>query len=307
MIEGNTYYLNENDNIKDKFHTIKGELVLLDLDLAPIYGYEVKKFNQQIKRNFDRFPSDFMFQLTKEESDSILRCQFGTSSWGGTRYLPYAFTEQGVYMLATVLKGELAVKQSIFIIRAFKSLKDYIQENRYLLTNEERDTLLLSHSEKIDNISKQIDEINQNFITDKVKQICILNNQKFEADVAYIQIIKEAKSSIYLIDDYIGAHTLELLSNKNKNVEVIIFSDNKAKDKSMPLLISSFSKQYPPLTIKPNNKLFHDRYFILDYKTNNQKIYHLGASIKDGGKITIHQPSWWFLTFGHSPTQQPPL
>ena len=108
---------------------------MLDFELAEIYGYDTKRFNEQVKNNIDKFPTRYMFRLSNEEVDSILRSKKSTSSWGGNRYLPYAFTEQGIYMLMTVLKGDLATKQSILIIRTFKAMKDYIFEYNGSLNN----------------------------------------------------------------------------------------------------------------------------------------------------------------------------
>ena len=112
---------------------------MLDFDLAQIYGYETKNFNRQVKNNIERFDSDFMFQLSDSEFEEILRCKNFTSSWGGTRYNPYAFTEQGIYMLMTVLKGDLAVTQSKMLIRTFKEIKHFIQNNSHLFA--ELDTI----------------------------------------------------------------------------------------------------------------------------------------------------------------------
>lgn len=112
----------ETFDIKSMIYTIRGQQVILDSDLADLYGYEVKALNQQVKRNINRFPEDFMFQLTQDEL-SNLKSQNVTSSWGGVRKLPYAFTEQGIYMLATVLKGEVAERQSIYIMRTFREMK----------------------------------------------------------------------------------------------------------------------------------------------------------------------------------------
>ena len=124
------------DNICNRVYVIRGQQVMLDYDLAEIYGYEVKRLNEQVKRNITRFPEDFMFQLTTEE-DEILKSQIATSSWGGKRKLPYAFTEQGIYMLATVLRGELAEQQSIFIMRAFREMRHYIKQNQQFVTRSE--------------------------------------------------------------------------------------------------------------------------------------------------------------------------
>ena len=126
-----------NETIESMIYVVRGERVMLDFELAQIYGYETRSFNQQVNRNIEKFPSDFMFKLTRLEMDSILMSQNVISSWGGTRKLPYAFTEQGIYMLMTVLKGELATKQSKILIRTFKAMKDYIVENKGLLTTNE--------------------------------------------------------------------------------------------------------------------------------------------------------------------------
>ena len=141
-IEAEIAIVNE-QTIKDKIYNIRGQQVMLDFDLAEIYGYEVKRLNEQVKRNIERFPEDFMFQLTRVETEFV-KSQFATSrrvnlfsgQSGGSRKLPYAFTEQGIYMLATVLKGELAEAQSIALIRIFKKMKDYITSNDYLIADK---------------------------------------------------------------------------------------------------------------------------------------------------------------------------
>ena len=148
--------------IRDKIYIVRGAKVMLDFELAEIYGYETKNFNRQVKNNAERFEGDqFMFQLTKDEFDMILRCKNFTSSWGGTRYLPHAFTEQGIYMLMTVLRGELAVRQSRSLVMAFKAMKDYITETQGLVT--QRDLLRLSmqtteNTEAIRNIHTMLEE-----------------------------------------------------------------------------------------------------------------------------------------------------
>jgi len=132
------------DNVCNRVYVIRGQQVMLDYDLAEIYGYEVKRLNEQVKRNINRFPEDFMFQLTKDEM-VLVKSQFATSpnynffegQDGGRRKLPYAFTEQGIYMLATVLRGELAEQQSIFIMRAFREMRHYIRQNHQFVTEAE--------------------------------------------------------------------------------------------------------------------------------------------------------------------------
>lgn len=193
------------DNICNRVYVIRGQQVMLDYDLAEIYGYEVKRLNEQVKRNIARFPEDFMFQLTKDE-DKILKSQIATSSWGGKRKLPYAFTEQGIYMLATVLRGELAEQQSIFIMRTFREMRHYIRQNQQFVTQSEMHLVSARVSEisvqmsnmadrqkkaeqDIQGIQKNIDTLSENFVSDKdFKNFVIYKGQKFEADVAYIDI-----------------------------------------------------------------------------------------------------------------------
>lgn len=193
------------DNICNRVYVIRGQQVMLNYDLAEIYGYEVKRLNEQVKRNIARFPEDFMFQLTKDE-DKILKSQIATSSWGGKRKLPYAFTEQGIYMLATVLRGELAEQQSIFIMRTFREMRHYIRQNQQFVTQSEMHLVSARVSEisvqmsnmadkqkkaeqDIQGIQKNIDTLSENFVSDKdFKNFVIYKGQKFEADAAYIDI-----------------------------------------------------------------------------------------------------------------------
>ena len=226
------------DNICNRVYVIRGQQVMLDYDLAEIYGYEVKRLNEQVKRNITRFPEDFMFQLTTEE-DEILKSQIATSSWGGKRKLPYAFTEQGIYMLATVLRGELAEQQSIFIMRAFREMRHYIKQNQQFVTGAEMKLVTAKVSElsvqmtsmsdrqhktehRVEEIQKSIDILNENFVSDKdFKNFVIYKGQKFEADAAYIDIYQQATTSIYVVDDYMNTKTLQLLSQKKQGVEVV--------------------------------------------------------------------------------------
>ncbi len=236
------------DRIRNRVYVIRGQQVMLDYDLAEIYGYEVKRLNEQVKRNIARFPEDFMFQLTREEHDNLksqfatskglgmdtnLKSQIVTSSWGGKRKPPYAFTEQGIYMLATVLRGELAEQQSIFIMRAFREMRHYIKQNQQFITQSEMNLVAAKvadlsvqvtgisdwkrKTEKdIEVIRESIDLLNENFVSDKdFKNFVIYKGQKFEADAAYIDIYQQAVTSIYVVDDYMNTKTLQLLSQKS--------------------------------------------------------------------------------------------
>ncbi len=283
-------------DIKSMIYTIRGQQVMLDSDLAEIYGYETKKFNRQIKNNIDRFEGDdFMFRLTKEEFDN-LRCKNCTSSWGGSRYLPYAFTEQGIYMLMTVLKGDLAIKQSRTLVRLFKTMKDYLIENQPLLTQKNYYALV----DKVEENSKEIKQIREKMVSKadlsdlmklfdqgaKNEEILILDGKPFKADEAYQQIYKSAQSTIMIIDDYIGTKTLHHLAHSQKNVKITIISDNAAKPRLSLSEYNDFLTENPERTISfiRSQHRSHDRYIVLDEGTTDIKIYHCGASSKDAGK-----------------------
>ena len=286
--------ISESD-LKSKIYIIRGVQVMLDMDLAEIYGYETKRFNEQVKNNIERFDDDFRFQLTDAEVKD-LRSKISTTNISlMSRSLPYAFTEQGIYMLMTVLRGDLAVAQSKMLIRMFKAMKSYIQENSSLLPVEEIKLLkqsVLSLTERqnktdkdIQKIYESIDRINENFVQrTNLKEFVIYKGQKFEADVAYTDIYKLAKNSIYIIDDYVNIKTLNLLKQKKKNVEVIIFTENKRGINGVLTSseITDFNNQYPSLKIKPNPDC-HDRFIIVDYKTQKEAVFHCGASSKDAG------------------------
>ena len=257
---------------------------MLDFELAEIYGYETKNFNRQVKNNNDKFDEDFMFQLSKEEYKEILRCKNFTSSWGGTRHLPYAFTEQGIYMLMTVLKGEIAVKQSKTLIRLFKNMKDYLIENNNLLTQKDYLNLfklINNNSDRITELEKDIKSfsklINNHYL--------ILNGEKIEGDIAYQEIYRLANKTIYIIDDYIDVKTLQLLKSAKENIGIIIFSDNKSRNNLNSNFINDFINDTGfNIQFKKNNNRFHDRYIIIDFDTENEIIFHCGASSKDVGK-----------------------
>ena len=307
---GDTTELLTVESIRNCVYTIRGQQVMLDSDLAHIYGYELKAMNQQVKRNIERFPEDFMFQLKQEEIPSdYLKSQFVTLNESGNKRglhikkMPYAFTEQGIYMLATVLKGDLATQQSIFIMRAFKEMRHYIRQNQQFVTQSEMSMVTakvselsvqmagaIDHQKKtdkaIEDIQKSIDTLNENFVSDKdFKNFIIYKGQKFEADAAYIDIYQQARKSIYVVDDYMNTKSLQLLSQKNPGVEVILFTENGHGKRGFltTSVVSDFINQYPPLRIKPNPDC-HDRLIVLDYGLPTEQAYHCGASSKDAGR-----------------------
>ena len=276
----NEIAIHNSEWIKDKIYTIRGEQVMLDFELAEIYGYETKRFNEQVKHNIERFDEDFRFQLTDEEFNAILRSKISTSSWGGTRYKPYAFTEQGIYMLMTVLKGELAVAQSKMLIRMFKEMKHFLQNNANIFAeiNTIKQNLLETnvHQKEAD---KRIDELFT--LMDKYnveeKQGIFFQGQIFDAYAKFESFIAQAKKEIVLIDGYVDLSVLERLSKKSSGVNVVIYTDPKTKLSAQD--IQKFNAQYPTLTLKHTTKM-HDRFLIVDGKI----LYHIGASLKDLGK-----------------------
>ena len=286
------------ESVKNKIYIIRGQKVMIDADLAKIYGYETRYFNRQVKNNAERFNGDdFMFQLTKKEFDDLMCKNFTSSSeWGGTRKMPYAFTESGIYMLMTVLKGELAINQSRSLIRLFRQMKDYIIDSQGQIGQEELLRLSLQTSENTRDIKKikeematksDLEKFLVNFTDEHIgKEFLLYDGKTIEAEVAYAEIYRQAKKSIYLVDNYIGVKTLLLLKDISSKVNVTIFSDNKAK---LTLLqYQEYCREYPNIKISMQKTCdkFHDRFIILDYGTNTEKIYHCGGSSKDGGRRT---------------------
>ena len=298
------------DDICNRVYVIRGQQVMLDYDLAEFYGYEVKALNQQVKRNIDRFPEDFMFQLKKEEvpkefskSQIVTLNEKGDKRGTNIKKMPYAFTEQGIYMLATVLKGQLAEQQSIFIMRAFREMRHYIKQNQQFVTPSELRLVTAKVSEisvqvagvvdwknksedRFDNIQRSIDALSENFVLEKdFKNFVIYKGQKFEADAAYIDIYQQAKKSIYVVDNYVNTKTLQLLSQKQEGVEIVLFTENGHGKKGFlsTAVVNDFLQQYPPFRIKPNADC-HERLIGLDYGEPTEQAYHCGASSKDAGK-----------------------
>lgn len=268
----------EFENIKNLIYTIRQKQVMLDSDVAMLYHYETKKINQTVKRNIKRFPEKFCFQLTENELAN-LRSQIVTSSlekenYGGRRYLPYVFTEQGIAMLSGLLKNEIAVQVSIHIIDAFVEMRKFLLVNGQLLerlTNVEYK--LLEHDKKFDSV---FNELPKNPET-KFKQKIFFNGQIYDAYSLIINILKSAQNKILIIDNYIDDSILKMLSKKNKNVQVVILTSQNRD--FLKLDIDKFNQQYPTLKIAYTGK-FHDRFMLIDEK----ELYHIGASLKDLGK-----------------------
>ena len=316
----------DESTIKSKIYYIRNQKVMLDFELAEIYGYETRAFNQQVKRNNEKFDEDFIFQLTDEEVEELSRSQIvtlnkGTGRGSNIKYKPYAFTEQGIYMLMTVLRGELAIKQSKALIRMFKQMKDFIIENQDFIGSKELVQIAIQTNKNTNDIAKINDKISSlatkedlkkvmdNFIDpDTYKHFLLMNGDKVEADVAYTKLYKSARKSIYVIDNYIGLKTLELLRATKDSVEVIIFSDNvRNKDMLTKNILNDFKRDYPNinLKIKITGKKYHDRYIAIDYGTENEAYYLCGASSKDAGnkissiiKIEESSKDMYHMMFG---------
>lgn len=263
-----------NKEIQNRIFTIRGVQVMLDEDLANLYEVETKVLNQAVKRNIERFPEDFMFQLTEDEHN-ILRSQIVTSkeNRGGRRYLPYVFTEQGVAMLSAVIRSETAVKISIQIIKAFVAMRQFIASNARIF--QQIDILEIKQLETDKKIKQILTAMERKNI--RPKQGIFYDGQIFDAYQFFSDIIRTAKKSIILIDNFIDDSVLTLFSKRDPGIKVFIIT--KTITKQLELDIKKFNEQYPPLEFKQFDKS-HDRFLIIDETT----VYHLGASLKDLGK-----------------------
>lgn len=264
----------DTDKIQNLIYTIRGLQVMLDSDLAELYDVETKVFNQAVKRNIIRFPDIFRFQLSLDEYDS-LKSQIVTSntSRGGRRYLPYAFTEQGVAMLSSVLRSKTAVKVSIQIMNAFVNMRKLISQNAGIF--QRLDKVEYKQLKTDEKFEKLFDALQSKDL--EPKQGIFFDGQIFDAYKFVSGLIRKANKSILLIDNYIDETVLDLLTKKKKNVAVTIFTNKITK--AMLLDVEKFNSQYPTLELKEFTKA-HDRFLIMD----NKDVYHFGASLKDLGK-----------------------
>ena len=275
MAEDKNLVIVHNKEIQSMIYTFRGSQVMLDSDLAMLYQVETKYLNRQRNRNAERFPEDFCFQLSKEEYE-ILRCQNVTSKnengSGGRRYLPYVFTEQGIAMLSSVLKSEVAAKASINIMRAFVEMRKFLISNNEMFARLDRVELKQLETDK------KLEEVFDYIATTKeVKQKIFFNGQIYDAFSLMVEIVEKAEKELILIDNYVDVNTLNILSKKKDGVNVLIVTSGNGNltDKD----VAKFNSQYPKLTVKIS-KDFHDRFFIID----RNEVYHIGASIKDAGK-----------------------
>ncbi len=258
--------------LQNKIYIIRDAAVMLDSHLAEIYNVETKVFNQAVKRNLNRFPERYRFQLTDKEF-SNLRSQIVTlkETHGGRRYLPYAFTEQGVSMLSSILKSDTAIDISIKIIDSFVAMRKFLTNNAGIFQRVENiEQKLLKHD---DNFNKIFNALESN--DTKPIQGIFYDGEIFDAYVFVNKLIKSAKKNIILLDNYIDETVLTLLS-KNPHIKITIYTKNISQQ--LKLDANKYNEQYNNLELKKFD-LAHDRFLIID-----NEIYHIGASLKDLGK-----------------------
>ncbi len=276
----------ETENIRNLIYTIRGKQVMLDSDVARLYHYPTKRINEAVRRNQERFPENFCFQLSENEVESMWS-QFATASekienmWSQSvttskaldnkfrnkKYLPYAFTEQGIAMLSGLLKNDIAIQVSINIMNAFVEMRKFILNNGQVferLTNVEYK--MLEHDKKFDEVFNEL----QKNKDEEFKQQIFFNGQIYDSYSLIIDIIKTAQEKILIIDNYIDDTILKMLAKKNKNVEVVILTSEKSNISKLDM--QKFNKEYPTLKLAKTNK-FHDRFMIID----NKELYHIGA------------------------------
>ena len=267
----------EAEEIQNLIYTIRGKQVMLDSDVAMLYHYETKRINEIVKRNQERFPENFYFQLTETEVEN-LRSQFATSSldkvnYGGRRYLPYVYTEQGIAMLSGLLKNNIAIQVSINIINAFVNMRHFLKDNGKLLQRVSKlEYQQIENNRRFDIVfdqlqKKQIEE-----------QKIFFQGQIWDSYSLIIDLIQKANKKIVIIDNYVDKTILDMLTKKKEKTEIVIITSTNNK-KIHNIDIKKFNIQYPTLKLARKD-LFHDRFIIID----NQELYHCGASIKDLGK-----------------------
>ena len=320
------------ENIENLIQVIRGKQVILDRDLARLYGVETRRLNEQVRRNIERFPADFMFQLTKEEAESLrsqfatsnvnsvnltsqivipndfprsqivtlnddskdLRSQFATSNAdpfdlrsqiatsngrGGQRYLPYAFTENGIAMLSSVLRSPIAIATNIQIMRAFTAMRRFIAANAQVFQRleviEHTQLSLTAHQEEAD---KKFEEIFRRLDDGSVtqKQGIFYDGQIFDAYVFITERVREAKKRIVLIDNYIEESVFTILDKRPKGVKAKVYTKNLTPQLALDL--EKHNAQYAPIEVEPFDRS-HDRFLCID-----DTVYHIGASLKDLGK-----------------------
>jgi hypothetical protein len=273
----NDIVMADEHTIQNKIYTLRGLQVMLDRDLAELYGVKPIRLREQVKRNIDRFPEDFMFQLTNQEIDTLVSQNAipSKSHLGGS--LPYVFTEQGVASISGVLTNKIAIEINIKIMRAFVEMRRFLSQNGLLFQRLDRlESIQMEHKIESD---KKFNELFNAIESKELKPDhgIFYENQIFDAYVFASDLIKSAKGSIVLIDNYVDESVLVLLSKRIDGCRATIYT--KAITSQLSLDLKKHNAQYPPIEIKEFSAS-HDRFLILD----EEEIYHIGASLKDLGK-----------------------
>ena len=275
-VHDNALSANVDIDIRSMIHIIRGQQVMLDSDLALLYQVETKRLNERVKRNIARFPESFCFQLTKEEFDN-LRSQIATSSeeYGGRRYLPFVFSEQGIAMLSAVLRSNVAIDVSIRIMNTFVEMRRFMASNAALF--ERISAVEFKQLEYQKQTDEKFNEVFE-YISDHAEseQKIFYDGQIYDAFSLIASLVQKANKTISLVDGYVDVVTLDLLAKKKSGVAVTIYTHPKTGLSQTD--INKFNSQYPTLAVKKTTS-FHDRFLILD----NHDVYHVGASIKDAG------------------------
>ena len=298
------------EQIESLILTIRDKQVILDRDLARLYGVETKRLNQQVQRNLERFPEDFMFQLSKEEveslrsqfatSNDILRSQFATLNGRGQniKYLPYAFTENGIAMLSGVLRSPMAIATNIHIMRAFNAMRHFIGSHAQVfqrLEVMERNQLALNASQaelsaQVAENNKKLEEVFRRLDdrSEKPEKGIFFDGQIFDAYTFINERIREAKKRIVLIDNYVDDSVLTMLDKRDKDVEAVVYTKNISRQLSLDF--EKHNAQYSPIEVKQFDRA-HDRFLCID-----DTVYLIGASLKDLGKkwfgfVKLEQPT----------------
>ena len=291
IAKADSAHLQPLENIENLIHVIRGKQVMLDRDLARLYGVEARALNQAVQRNIERFPEDFMFQLSKEEfenlrsqivtssEEEILKSQNVISSWGGIRKWPYVFTENGVAMLSSVLRSQQAININIQIMRAFNAMRHFITSNAQVfqrVENIEKNILALNAfkvdtDKKLEEVVRRLDDGNAT-----PKQAVFYDGQIFDAYKFVNERIREAKKRIVLIDNYVDETVLAMLDKRGKDVTAKVYTRNISRQLSLDF--EKHNAQYTPIEVEQFDRA-HDRFLCID-----DTVYLIGASIKDIGK-----------------------
>jgi len=306
IVKATSVQLQQLENIENLIHVIRGKQVMLDSDLARLYGVETKRLNQQVQRNLERFPDDFMFKLSKEEAESsrsqfvmlneedeLSRSQFATLNGRGhnIKHLPYAFTENGVAMLSSVLRSQQAISINIQVMRAFNAMRHFIGSQAQVfqrLEVVERNQLALTtqvaeNNKKLEEVFRRLDDRSEN----PGKGI-FYDGQIFDAYTFINERIREAKKRIVLIDNYVDDSVLTMLDKRTKGVDAVVYTKNISRQLSLDF--EKHNAQYSPIEVKQFERA-HDRFLCID-----DTVYLIGASLKDLGKkwfgfVKLEQPT----------------